>query len=208
MNLERINEIKEEISICTHCELYKTRQNTVPGWFPETSKPLLFIGEAPSLIEDFTGSPMLGSSGKLFTKIIYDIFSFERKDYSITYCAKCITINKLTKERKRPSSTTLLWCASYLFEQIECFDPKLIITLGYIPHHIFLNSETINFFWKDKHSYNNDIGKLFKTKSMISDKSFSYIPLYDPYSWIAKKELKEQSINGLIKAKKIFDELN
>src|SRR5262245_14366700 len=57
-------ELSKTVSVCTRCELHKSRKQTVFGVGNPNAK-LMFIGEAPGADEDAKGEPFVGRAGQL-----------------------------------------------------------------------------------------------------------------------------------------------
>ncbi|MEJ2723346.1 MAG: hypothetical protein P8175_01630, partial [Deltaproteobacteria bacterium] len=51
-----LNQIAEEIAVCTRCGLHKSRHKAVPGEGPFDAE-IMFVGEAPGREEDLQGRP-------------------------------------------------------------------------------------------------------------------------------------------------------
>ncbi len=118
-----LQQIHDEISACTKCELYKTRTNAVPGE-GSVNATVVFIGEAPGAVEDRTGRPFVGRSGELLTKLIQEI-GLRREDVFITSVLKSRPPGNRTPRREEVNA-----CISYLDRQIEVIRPRVIVLLG------------------------------------------------------------------------------
>ena len=122
--LGELKRIANEIKRCKKCKLWRTRKKAVPGEGSPNAR-LFFIGEAPGAVEDKTGRPFVGESGKLLTKIL-KANGIGREKVFITSCLKC----KPPKNRK-PKEDELRKCKSFLLKQISIIKPKIIVLLGY-----------------------------------------------------------------------------
>ncbi|HYQ85432.1 MAG TPA: uracil-DNA glycosylase family protein, partial [Rubrobacter sp.] len=60
----RLEELALQVSVCTKCDLAKSRTNTVFATGDPYS-PLMLVGEGPGENEDATGLPFVGRAGKL-----------------------------------------------------------------------------------------------------------------------------------------------
>jgi uracil-DNA glycosylase family 4 len=121
MTLENLCKIADE---CTECTLHENRTNGVFGEGPSDSKVML-IGEAPGRMEDETGRPFIGSSGKLLSEII-ESAGMDRSDFYITSIVKC-----RPPENRKPKKPEYSKCMElYLHKQIELIDPDIIGLLG------------------------------------------------------------------------------
>lgn len=115
--------LKEDVSICTKCDLSKTRTNIVFGAGSPKAE-LMFVGEAPGMEEDLQAMPFVGRAGQLLTKIIESI-GLRRQDVYIANILKC-----RPPQNRNPLPTEILACENYLIKQIELIEPKVICALG------------------------------------------------------------------------------
>jgi DNA polymerase len=116
--------LKTEILACQKCGLAATRQHVVFGeGNPEGG--ILVIGEGPGAEEDKTGRPFVGRSGKLLDKILASAGFSREQHVFIANIVKCRPPNN-----RAPLPEERTACVPYLHQQIELFDPKIIILLG------------------------------------------------------------------------------
>lgn len=118
-----LQEIADEVRVCTACELHKGRTHAVPGEGPINAE-IMFIGEAPGRNEDQQGRPFVGQAGKLLEELLQEI-GLTREDVWIGNVVKC-----RPPENRDPRPEEIAACAGYLQRQIELLQPKLIATLG------------------------------------------------------------------------------
>jgi len=123
--------INKRILSCRRCDLFKTRTHAVPGE-GNFNADLMFVGEGPGHDEDIKGKPFIGRAGQLLTKII-TVMGFDRKDVYITNVVKCRPPNN-----RNPQLEEMEACKEYLFEQIECIQPRVIVTLGKVATDFFI----------------------------------------------------------------------
>lgn len=127
--------LKEEISKCKHCILHETRKNTVFGT-GNTDADLMFVGEAPGADEDEQGKPFIGKAGQLLTKMIRAM-GLIRDEVFIANTIKC-----RPPENRDPKPLEIQSCLSYLLAQINCINPRFVITLGNPATKTLLNTKT------------------------------------------------------------------
>lgn len=120
-----LNTLRDRVSLCTACELHKTRRNLVFGEGDPSAK-LMFIGEAPGAEEDLQGRPFVGASGQLLTKMI-QAMGLQREEVYIANILKC-----RPPSNRDPNRWEIGSCFGYLKSQIELIRPRFIITLGRI----------------------------------------------------------------------------
>ncbi len=121
---DELKELEKICKNCTLCDLSKSRTNVVFGeGNPEAN--LMFIGEGPGEMEDKTGRPFVGRSGKLLDKILQNVLELKREDVYIANIVKCRPPNN-----RVPTIEEALTCRNYLIKQIEIIKPKLLVCLG------------------------------------------------------------------------------
>src|SRR5690242_6391800 len=109
----RLDELAEQIRVCTKCPLLESRTLAVPGDGKYTSK-VMIIGEAPGREEDESGHPFVGSAGRYLDHVLEGT-GIDRGDFFITNTVKC-----RPPKNRTPQSNEVETCTSnYLFEQIE-----------------------------------------------------------------------------------------
>jgi DNA polymerase len=114
---------EQEVSVCTRCQLSRTRTQTV---FGETNPnaDLVFVGEGPGAEEDAQGRPFVGRAGELLNKMIAAM-GLRREDVFICNMVKCRPPNNRT-----PAPEEVQACWGYLVRQLQIIRPKVIVTLG------------------------------------------------------------------------------
>lgn len=118
-----LQQIADEVNVCTACELHKGRTRGVPGEGPVNAE-IMFIGEAPGYNEDQQGRPFVGQAGKLLEDWLQEI-GLTRDDVFIANVVKCRPPNN-----RDPQPQEIAACAGYLQRQIALLQPRLIATLG------------------------------------------------------------------------------
>ncbi|WP_458721143.1 uracil-DNA glycosylase [Candidatus Nitrosocosmicus sp. R] len=121
---ESLESIKKEVIQCVLCGLSITRKNAVPG-SGGINRKIILIGEAPGKNEDETGSPFVGSAGKILDQALIDA-RIERKEIYITNVVKC-----RPPDNRVPTDEEIRICTSeYLKKEIDIISPKIICILG------------------------------------------------------------------------------
>lgn len=124
--MKNLEELKTECLSCADCPLSATRTNVVFGVGVDTAE-VLFVGEGPGENEDLTGEPFVGRGGQLLDKYLTHIDLARDKNIYIANIVKC----RPPKNRDpKPEEQDACW--SWLREQIDIVDPKIIICLGRI----------------------------------------------------------------------------
>jgi len=120
----RMEELVKEVVSCRKCELWKTRNNPVPGE-GSLNAEVMFIGEAPGYNEDVQGRPFVGAAGKLLDALINDVLNLTRGDVYIANVLKC-----RPPGNRDPLPEEVKLCTPYLDRQLLIVRPKVIVTLG------------------------------------------------------------------------------
>jgi DNA polymerase len=126
--------LAKEVSVCTRCDLHRSRAQTVFGVGNPRAK-LMFIGEAPGAEEDAQGEPFVGRAGQLLNKIIAAM-GMKREDVYIGNVIKC-----RPPQNRDPLPSEVECCEEYLRAQIALIQPKYICALGRIAAHWLLKTE-------------------------------------------------------------------
>jgi uracil-DNA glycosylase family 4 len=122
--------IRERVRVCTKCpHLASSRTQTVFG-VGNPDAEIMFVGEAPGADEDAQGEPFVGKAGQLLTRIIQTM-GFARGDVYIANILKCRPDMPAGSFGNRPPTPVEMeTCRSYLIEQIEIIQPKVLVALG------------------------------------------------------------------------------
>ena len=136
---EKLDIVKQKVIKCKKCELYKTRDNAVPGK-GNFKSDVIFVGEAPGKNEDKYGEPFIGIAGKKLNSAL-EMAGVSRDNVYITNIVKCRPPNNRvpkTDERNR--------CQEYLKEEIAIIKPKIICVLGNTAFNSVLGGSEITKF--------------------------------------------------------------
>jgi uracil-DNA glycosylase len=165
---EKLDELNNKIKNCKKGPLCKTRTNAVPGEGSVNSE-IMFVGEAPGFNEDKTGKPFVGRAGKIFDGLLNSI-NLKRDEIYITNILKC-----RPPKNRNPSDNEIKSCASYLDQQIEIIQPRIICCLGNFSTKFILQKYGL----KDKIQGISKIhGKVFNVSNLTG--VINIIPLYHP----------------------------
>jgi uracil-DNA glycosylase len=134
---EILKEIAAEVSICTKCNLCKSRTKAVPGEGDPHAK-VMFIGEGPGFHEDKQGRPFVGPAGHFLDELLASI-NLKRSDVFITNVVKC-----RPPDNRDPLPEEINACNDYLDRQIAAIKPKVIVTLGRYSMAKFFGNEKIS----------------------------------------------------------------
>ncbi len=126
----RLEELARQVSVCTKCDLAKSRTNTVFA-SGDPYSPLMLVGEGPGENEDATGLPFVGRAGKLLDDILAAV-NLTRQDVYLTNIVKCrAAVEEGGRMKNRqPRTGEIRACNPYLRGQMEAIRPEIILCLG------------------------------------------------------------------------------
>ena len=122
-NDSSLDAIREDIGDCRRCKLCEHRRTIVFGEGNPHAR-LVFVGEGPGAEEDATGRPFVGRAGQLLDKII-EAIGLKREEVYIANIVKCRPPGNRVPERDEVET-----CEPFLFRQLACIRPQVIVALG------------------------------------------------------------------------------
>jgi len=125
--LKILQDLHEQICVCTACRLRRGRTHAVPGE-GDIGADIMLIGEAPGAREDLQGRPFVGPAGRFLDQLLADN-RLERGRVFITSAVKCRPPDNRTPKDDELNTCRRLW----LERQIELVDPDLIVLMGKTP---------------------------------------------------------------------------
>ncbi|MDH4128299.1 MAG: uracil-DNA glycosylase [Spirochaetota bacterium] len=182
----KINDLMDKVKLCRKCLLSETRTQTVFGSGNFDSK-VMIIGEAPGYDEDKQGFPFVGKAGQLLDKMLKAI-DLTRDDVFICNILKCRPPNN-----RNPNDDEIKNCTSYLNEQINLINPKIIFTLG--------NFAT-QFILKDNRGITQLRGKTYNLDNRI------ILPTFHPSALLQNQNLKRPAWHDLKLLKLLLKKVN
>ena len=130
----RLQHVRGQLGPCTRCRLHEGRTTLVFG-VGNPDADLLFVGEAPGRDEDREGIPFVGRAGQLLTRII-EAIDLRRDDVYIANVIKC-----RPPDNRNPEPDEVQTCEPFLFAQIDCIRPRVIVALGSFAARTLLRDE-------------------------------------------------------------------
>ncbi|MEM7402055.1 MAG: uracil-DNA glycosylase, partial [Pseudomonadota bacterium] len=179
-----LDELKQTVSNCTRCELHRSRTQTVFG-VGHPAAEWLIIGEAPGADEDRLGEPFVGRAGQLLTSMLRAM-GLAREEVFIANILKCRPPNN-----RDPQTDEINNCSSYLRQQIELIQPKIILVVGRIAAQSLLSVDT-------------PIGKMRGQKYHYQDTAIPVIATYHPAYLLRSPQQKRKSWEDLKFAMQVF----
>jgi DNA polymerase len=173
---EALAQVTQEVSVCTRCELHRTRKNAVPGEGPANAE-IMLIGEGPGFHENEQGRPFVGAAGQFLDELLAQA-RLKREDVWIGNVVKC-----RPPGNRDPQPEELISCDEYLERQIRAINPKIIITLGRLSMGKFIPSAKIS----TAHGQMRKVGSRF------------IIPMYHPAAALHQPKWRPQIVADFAK---------
>lgn len=118
--------LRDKIINCTACSLHSTCKRPVPPRGPSPTR-IAIVGEAPGRDEDEYGTPFIGASGRMMSKI------FAHNDLDFDECFITNTIQCLPARRPpTPELAEIEACRPNLIAALQVAQPTYVIVLGQI----------------------------------------------------------------------------
>src|SRR5688572_12584053 len=113
---------------CLGCPLYLSGEGFVPGIGPIESAQMMIIAEAPGKDEVILGRPLVGGSGRVFTKLCM-MAGINRFDTYITNTVKCRP-HTMSGENRPPTPEETAFCSQYLIKELRMSKANILVLLG------------------------------------------------------------------------------
>ena len=178
-----LDELRNVVAACTLCALHRTRTQTVFG-SGNPQADWLVVGEAPGFEEDRQGQPFVGRAGQLLTKMLRAI-DLEREEVFIANILKC-----RPPDNRDPQPQEIGHCLSYLRQQIDLIQPKIILAMGRIAAQSLLDT-------------NSAIGRLRGTEQYFADTEIPVVVTYHPAYLLRSPQQKRKAWEDLQRAVRI-----
>ncbi len=122
--------LKTQASVCTACDLAKTRANVVFGSGDPTAK-LVLIAEGPSAADNHTTLPFSGPTGNLLDEVL-TINDLTRSDIWLTNIIKCraASLKGSVLKNRPPKASEIKACAKWLDGELTLIQPSVILCMG------------------------------------------------------------------------------
>ncbi len=169
----RLQKLHERWNNDCVCKLKETATQAVFG-HGNPDAAVVFIGEAPGKNEDLGGKPFIGAAGKFLDEMLASI-KMNRADIYITNIVKYRPPNNRDPEPQEKHD-----CSEWLYEELNCIKPKLIV---------FLGRHSMNDFFPDL--------KISEAHGILVHKKFKrihteyFLPLYHPASALYNGGIRE-----------------
>src|SRR3989344_5451373 len=118
-----LSQLVKKIEDCKRCNLWKGATRPVPGE-GDPDAEVVFVGEGPGFHEDRLGRPFVGQAGKLLDKLLSSI-EISRPEVFIGNLVK-----HRPPENRDPAPSEIAACKTWLDQQLEIINPRIVVTLG------------------------------------------------------------------------------
>jgi len=132
-NILEFESLKNNCLDCKQCALSKTRTNVVFGRGNPNTK-IFIIGEGPGHNEDMEGLAFVGRAGKLLDAAFQSVGIDTNRDCYISNIVKCRPPNN-----RKPQKEEIESCSTWLDQQINLINPKIIVLAGSTAVESYLN---------------------------------------------------------------------
>ena len=160
----------------------KTAHNLVFGE-GSISPKLYILGEAPGRVEDETGRPFVGRSGKFLRELIEDL-GFRAKDVYITS-----VVRYRPPQNRTPKPAEVAAYEKYVTAELQIIRPQLVVTVGAVSLKKFstrsiteLHGKPLNTLW---------LGH-----------KFTLVPMFHPAAALRNPKIRKILISDFKKLKK------
>lgn len=179
-------DLRQRVAKCQQCELHQGRTQTVFG-VGDHNADWLIIGEAPGAEEDRQGEPFVGRAGKLLNSMLFAC-GMQREQVFIANILKCRPPNN-----RDPKPEEVVACSSYLKEQIDLLQPKIILAVGRIAAQNLMQTET-------------PIGKMRGQRYQYADTGIPVVVTYHPAYLLRSPREKRKAWQDLQLAMRVYQE--
>jgi DNA polymerase len=177
-------DLRQRVEKCQQCELHQGRTQTVFG-VGDHNADWLIIGEAPGAEEDRQGEPFVGRAGKLLNSMLFAC-GLQREQVFIANILKCRPPNN-----RDPKPEEVSACSSYLKEQIDLLQPKIILAVGRVAAQNLMQTET-------------PIGKMRGQRYQYADTGIPVVVTYHPAYLLRSPREKRKAWQDLQLAMRVY----
>lgn len=126
----QIQALKTRASICTACDLAKTRANVVFGSGDATAK-LAIVAEGPSAADNHTTFPFSGPAGNLLDEVLA-ANALTRGHIWLTNILKCraAALKGGVLKNRPPKVSEIKACSKWLDGELTLIQPSVILCMG------------------------------------------------------------------------------
>jgi probable DNA metabolism protein len=125
-----LRQLREAVSGCEGCELYKHATQPVFGEGPMDARVVL-IGEQPGDSEDRAGRPFVGPAGEVLNRALAEA-GMRREELYLTNAVKHFAFEERGKRRihRTPRLSEVTACKPWMEAELEQVAPEIVVCLG------------------------------------------------------------------------------
>jgi DNA polymerase len=125
-----LRQLREAVSGCEGCELYKHATQPVFGEGPKDARVVL-IGEQPGDSEDRAGRPFVGPAGEVLNRALAEA-GMNRAEVYLTNAVKHFAFEERGKRRihRTPRLSEVTACKPWMEAELEQVAPEFVVCLG------------------------------------------------------------------------------
>jgi uracil-DNA glycosylase len=129
-HLNSLAELRDAVTACRRCQLWRSATQGVPGEGPAKSD-LMLVGEQPGDAEDLSGHPFVGPAGAILDQALQQA-GIERRSVFVSNAVKHFKFEPRGKRRihAKPNAGEIEACRWWLTQELKLVGPKLVIALG------------------------------------------------------------------------------
>ncbi|MCY3724158.1 MAG: uracil-DNA glycosylase [Candidatus Poribacteria bacterium] len=122
--------LKTRASVCTACDLSKTRANVVFGSGDATAK-LAIVAEGPSAADNRTALPFSGPAGDMLDDVLA-VNGVTRSDIWLTNIIKCRAASRKgdVLKNRPPKASEIKACSKWLDGELTVMQPSVVLCMG------------------------------------------------------------------------------
>lgn len=126
----QLQALKTQASVCTACDLAKTRANVVFGSGSATAK-LAIVAEGPSAADNRTTLPFSGPAGDLLDEVLA-ANDLTRSHIWLTNIIKCraASLKDGVLKNRPPKASEIKACSKWLGGELTLMQPSVILCMG------------------------------------------------------------------------------
>lgn len=126
----QLQTLRTQASVCTACDLSKTRANVVFGSGSDTTK-LVIVAEGPSAADNRTTFPFSGPAGDLLDEVL-TANDLTRSQIWLTNIIKCraASLKNGVLKNRPPKASEIKACSKWLDGELTFIQPSVILCMG------------------------------------------------------------------------------
>ncbi|MBV9886985.1 MAG: UdgX family uracil-DNA binding protein [Acidobacteria bacterium] len=125
-----LKQLREAVSGCEGCELYKHATQPVFGEGPADAR-IVLIGEQPGDSEDRAGRPFVGPAGEVLNRALAEA-GMNRSEVYLTNAVKHFAFEERGKRRihRTPRLSEVTTCKPWMEAELEQVAPEILVCMG------------------------------------------------------------------------------